>query len=84
MSTTQFLCAHLYKDDGPWIYHQDIVNTLDQAGAKGTFFFSELDLNSAFLSTDSLETLDGDNCMLPGSRIGRNQPHPLLDRRMHL
>jgi len=27
-------------DDGPYIFHQDIVNTLDAAGAKGTFFFN--------------------------------------------
>ncbi|KAF5318124.1 hypothetical protein D9619_012198 [Psilocybe cf. subviscida] len=27
-------------DDGPWIYMNDIVNTLDAAGAKATFFFN--------------------------------------------
>jgi len=27
-------------DDGPWIYLQDVVNALDAAGAKGTFFFN--------------------------------------------
>jgi len=27
-------------DDGPYIYHQGIVDTLDAAGAKGTFFFN--------------------------------------------
>ena len=32
------------QDDGPWIYNKDIVDTLDKAGAKGTFFFSQLKL----------------------------------------
>lgn len=27
-------------DDGPWIYLNDIVDTLDKAGAKGSFFFN--------------------------------------------
>lgn len=33
--------ADSIKDDGPWIYLNDIVDTLDKAGAKGTFFFSQ-------------------------------------------
>jgi hypothetical protein len=33
-----FLC---FQDDGPWIYAYDIINTLNDNGAKGTFFFSE-------------------------------------------
>ncbi|KAH6912251.1 glycoside hydrolase/deacetylase [Coprinopsis sp. MPI-PUGE-AT-0042] len=32
--------AALTFDDGPWIYHNDIVDTLDAAGVKGTFFFN--------------------------------------------
>ncbi|KAJ3507680.1 hypothetical protein NLJ89_g6168 [Agrocybe chaxingu] len=32
--------AALTFDDGPYIYLYDIVNTLDAAGAKGTFFFN--------------------------------------------
>ncbi|KAF9546888.1 carbohydrate esterase family 4 protein [Agrocybe pediades] len=28
-------------DDGPYIYLKDIVNALDNAGAKGTFFFND-------------------------------------------
>ncbi|KAI4518118.1 carbohydrate esterase family 4 protein [Schizophyllum commune Tattone D] len=32
--------AALTFDDGPWNYETDIVNTLDAAGAKGTFFLN--------------------------------------------
>ncbi|KAF9552564.1 carbohydrate esterase family 4 protein [Agrocybe pediades] len=28
-------------DDGPYIYNTDVVNTLNAAGAKGTFFFND-------------------------------------------
>jgi len=39
-SCTEPNTVALTFDDGPWIYHQTVVDTLDAAGATGTFFFN--------------------------------------------